>query len=72
MRVFKIKKGGETENVDEVIVVLTKAIDDELLKKAINICAEQNFTLDETIKYIEDQFNCVSFVTFNDLFTFYC
>lgn len=72
MRVFKIKKGGETENVEEVTVVLTKMIDDELLKKAINICADNNFSLEETIKYIEDQFNCVSFVTFDDLFTFYC
>ena len=72
MRIFKIKKGGETENVEEVTVVLTKIIDDELLKKAINICADNNFSLEETIKYIEDQFNCVGFVTFDDLFTFYC
>ena len=72
MRVFKLKKGGETENADEVIVVLNRLIDDELIKKAINICADQNLTLNATINYIQEQFNCIDFTTSDDLFTFYC
>lgn len=72
MRIFKLKKGGETENVEEVIVVLNRTIDDVLLKKAINICADNNFTIHETLKYIEDQFNCISFTSLSDLETFYC
>lgn len=72
MRVFKLKKGGETENVDEVIVILTRAIDDELLKKAINICADNNYTVEQTLHYIDEQFNCLDFASFTDLETFYC
>ena len=71
MRIFKITKGGETENVEEAIVVLTKDIDDELLKKAINICAANKYTINAIINYIEDQFNCLDFVTFSNLETFY-
>lgn len=72
MRVFKLKKGGETENVDEAIVILTRTIDDELLKKAINICAENNFSVNETLNYIDEQFNCLDFVSLSDVETFYC
>lgn len=72
MRVFKITKGGEVENIDERIVVLTRMIDDELLKKAINICAENNFSVHDTLKYIEEQFNCIDFATDSNLETFYC
>lgn len=72
MKIFKIKKGGETENADEVIVVLNRTIDDELLKKAVNICAENNYDVAQTVKYIQEQFNCVEFTTFSDLNTLYC
>lgn len=72
MRVFKLKKGGETENVDEVIVILNRVIDDELLKKAINICADNNYTVEQTLDYIDEQFNCLDFVNFTDVETFYC
>lgn len=72
MRIFKIKKGGDVENVDEALIVLTRIIDDELLKKAVNICAKNNCSVSETVKYLQDQFNCVDFVTFDNLNTFYC
>ena len=72
MRVFKLKKGGEVENADEVIVILSRTIDDELLKKAINICAENNYSVEQTLKYIDEQFNCIDFASFSDLETFYC
>lgn len=72
MRVFKLKKGGETENVDEAIVILTRAIDDELIEKAINMCAEKDYTPKETIKYLDEQFNGVNDATYDGLKTFYC
>ncbi len=72
MRIFKLMKGGEVENTEEVIVVLNRLIDDELLKKAINICASNNFTINETLDYIDLQFNCIDFNTSEDLNTFYC
>lgn len=72
MRIFKLKKGGEIENVEEAIVILTRAIDDELIKKAINICASNNFTVNETLNYIDEQFNCLDFASLSDLETFYC
>lgn len=72
MRVFKLKKGGETENVDELLIVLNRDIDDELLTKAINICAEKDFNILQTKFYLENQFNCIDFVEDDDLKTFYC
>lgn len=72
MRVFKLKKGGETENVDEVIVILTRPIDDELLKKAINICADNQLDINQTLDYIDEQFNCLDFASLGNLETFYC
>lgn len=72
MKIFKIKKGGDTENPEEAIVVLTRIIDDELLKKAINICAQNNYDVVGTINYLREQFDCVDFVTFDNLNTFYC
>lgn len=72
MRVFKLKKGGETENAPEILVVLNRDIDEELLTKAINICAAKDFILMETKMYLEHQFNCIDFVENDDLKTFYC
>lgn len=72
MQIFKLQKGGEVENPETVIVILKRTIDDELLKKAINICAENNFNVTETLNYLEEQFNCINFTSFSDLKTFYC
>ena len=71
MRIFKLQKGGETENVDDAIIVLSRPIDDELIKKAINICAANNFDANQIINYLEDQFNCLDFASFSNLETFY-
>ena len=43
-----------------------------VLKTAINICAENDLTVNETIKYLDNQFECIDFITFDDLDTFYC
>ena len=72
MKIFKLKKGGQTENVEEVTIILRRIIDDELLKKAINICAKNDFTVSETIDYLNEQFDCIDYISFDDLETFYC
>ena len=70
MQIFKLKKGGKTENLEETIVVLNRNIDRDLLIKAINNKAEENATEAEIIKYIEDNFKAIYQVE-NDLETFY-
>lgn len=72
MRVFKIKKGGDVENSEDAFVVLSRPIDEDLLKTAINICAEKNLSIQDTLQYIDRQFNCLDFVTLSDVETFYC
>lgn len=70
MQIFKLKKGGETENVEETIVVLNRNIDRELLISAINKQAKNGKGESEILKYIEDNFNAVYFVD-KDVETFY-
>lgn len=72
MRIFKIKKGGKTENPEEAVVILTRDVDGELLTKAVNICADKEMNVQQTIYYLKEQFDCIEFATFDDLFTFYC
>lgn len=73
MRVFKLKKGGETENVEETLVILNRDIDSELLKRAINICADDNLNIKETLEYLDEQLRCIDdFTSADNLFTFYC
>lgn len=70
MQIFKLKKGGETENVEETIVVLNRNIDRELLISSINKQAEKGKNEAEILKYIEDNFKAVYFVE-KDIETFY-
>lgn len=70
MQIFKLKKGGETENVKETVVVLNRPIDRELLISSINKQAEKNKSDVEILKYIEDNFKAVYLVS-DDLETFY-
>ena len=70
MQIFKLKKGGETENVKETIVVLNRPIDRELLISSINKQAEKGKSDVEILQYIEDNFKAVYFVC-DDLETFY-
>ena len=72
MKIFKIRKGGETENVEEALVILNRDIDGELLKRAVNICADENLNVQQTIYYLDEQLKCIDYYTFDDLFTFYC
>lgn len=70
MQIFKLKKGGETENVKETVVILNRPIDRELLISSINKQAEKNKSDVEILKYIEDNFKAVYLVS-DDLETFY-
>ncbi len=71
MQIFKLKKGGETENVKETIVVLYRDIDGELLKSAINLAAKNNpNNSDDVIEYLNNQFDNVSLCE-DDVETFY-
>lgn len=70
MQIFKLRKGGKTENVEETIVVLNRNIDRDLIVKAINNVAADNTSEAEILKYIEDNFKAIYQVE-NDLETFY-
>lgn len=73
MQIFKLKKGGETENVKETVVVLNKNrdIDKDLLMSAINLAAKKNpETSYEVISYLDNQFEAVELYE-DDVETFY-
>lgn len=70
MQIFKLQKGGETENVKETVVVLNRNIDRDLIVRAINNQAEINNDESAILKYLEDNFKAVYQVE-NDLETFY-
>ena len=70
MHIFKLKKGGETENVEETIVILNRDIDRELLLSAINKQAEKGEGEADILKFIEDNFKAVYCVE-NEIETFY-
>lgn len=70
MQIFKLKKGGETENVKEITVILNRDIDRELLISAINKQAKKGSEESGILKYIEDNFKAVYFVEEN-VETFY-
>lgn len=70
MQIFKLKKGGETENPKETIVILNRNLDRDLLISAINKKAKENVDESTILKYIEDNFKAVYCVE-NDLETFY-
>lgn len=70
MQIFKLKKGGETENVKETVVILNRNIDRDLLLSAINKQAENGKGESEILKFIEDNFKAVYCVE-NEIETFY-
>lgn len=70
MQIFKLKKGGETENVKETLVILNRNIDRDLLVAAINKQAEAKKDEASILKYLEDNFKAVYCVE-NDVETFY-
>lgn len=71
MQIFKLKKGGETENVKETVVVLTRDIDKLLLMGAINIVAKNDpKDVHDIIDYLKEQFANVDMYV-DDVETFY-
>ena len=70
MQIFKLKKGGESENVKETVVVLNRNIDRELLISAINKQADKEKGEAEILKYLEDNFKAIYCIE-DDLETFY-
>lgn len=70
MQIFKLKKGGQTENVKETIVILNRNIDRDLIVAAINKKAKENKDEASILKYLEDNFKSVYMVE-KDLETFY-
>lgn len=70
---FLLKKGGETENVETIIVRLTHEVDMELIKTAINKIASQRDIIEkDVLGYIDTQFNGISDVEkMSKLNTFY-
>ncbi len=71
MQIFKLKKGGETENVKETVVVLTRDIDKQLLMGAINIAAKKEpQEVYDVIEYLKEQFANIDIYE-DDVETFY-
>ena len=70
MQIFKLKKGGETENVKETVVVLNRNIDRDLIVRAINNQAEIKNDEAAILKYLEDNFKAIYSVE-TDVETFY-
>lgn len=71
MQIFKLKKGGETENVKETVVVLTRDIDKQLLMGAINIVAKKEpQEVYDVIEYLKEQFANIDIYE-DDVETFY-
>ena len=71
MQIFKLKKGGETVNVKETVIVLTREIDKLLLMGAINIVAKNDpKDVNDIIDYLKEQFANVDIYE-DDVETFY-
>lgn len=73
MKNFIIKRGGQVENPDEYLFVMTHFVDEELLKMAINkMAAKENVTISDIQEYLDTQFRGVQeIIKLNDEFTFY-
>lgn len=73
MRNFIIKKGGQVENPDTYLVIMTHSVDEDLLKMAINkMAAEEDVTINDIVDYLDNQFYGIQEVMkLEDIFTFY-
>ena len=73
MKNFIIKRGGQVENTDEYLFVMTHCVDEELLKMAINkMASKENVTICDIHEYLDTQFRGVQeIIKLNDEFTFY-
>lgn len=73
MKNFIIKRGGQVENPDEYLFIMTHYVDEELLKMAINkMAAKENVSINDIHEYLDTQFQGVQeIIKLNDEFTFY-
>lgn len=73
MKTFIIKKGGQVENPDEYLFIMTHLVDEELLKMAINkMAGKENVSIYDIHEYLDTQFRGVQeIIKLNDEFTFY-
>ena len=73
MKNFIIKKGGQVENPDEYLFIMTHFVDEELLKMAINkMAAKEKVSIYDIHEYLDAQFHGVQeIIKLNDEFTFY-
>lgn len=73
MRNFIIKKGGQVENPDTYLVIMTHSVDEDLLKMAINkMAGEADVTINDIEDYLDNQFYGIQEVMkLEDIFTFY-
>lgn len=73
MKNFIIKRGGQVENPDEYLIIMTHYVDEELLKMAINkMASKENVTINDINEYLDAQFRGVQeIIKLNDEFTFY-
>ena len=73
MKTFIIKKGGQVENPDEYLFIMTHLVDEELLKMAINkMAGKENVSIYDIHEYLDTQFRGVQeIIKLNDDFTFY-
>ena len=73
MKNFIIKRGGQVENPDEYLFIMTHFVDEELLKMAINkMAAKENVSIYDIHEYLDAQFHGVQeIIKLNDEFIFY-
>ena len=73
MKNFIIKKGGQVENPDEYLFIMTHSVDEDLLKMAINkMASNENVSIYDIHEYLDAQFHGVQeIIKLNDEFTFY-
>lgn len=73
MRSFIIKKGGQVENPDEYLFIMTHLVDEDLLKMAINkMASNEDVSICDIHEYLNTQFQGVQeIIKLNDEFTFY-
>ena len=73
MRSFIIKKGGQVENPNEYLFIMTHLVDEDLIKMAINkMASNENVSIYDIHEYLNTQFQGVQeIIKLNDEFTFY-
>lgn len=72
MIAFKLQEGGKTENPKQVLVILNRDIDKDLIISAVNKKAGEKVSVEGIAAYIDEQFKALdSLIDFDTLETFY-